>query len=36
MIWFDTVAVFNVSLPLNRQIVIIDTEKLKPGLAQFV
>jgi len=29
--WVDSVPVFNVSLPLNRQIVVIDTEKdLKP------
>lgn len=34
--WLDTVPVFNVSLPLNREIVIIDTDKLKPGLAKFV
>jgi len=34
--WIETVPVFNVSLPLNKEIVIIDTEKLKPGLAKFV
>jgi len=35
--WIDTVPVFNVALPLNREIVIIDTEKdLKPGIAKFV
>jgi len=35
--WVDTVPIFNVSLPLNRQIVVIDTEKdLKPGIAKFV
>lgn len=34
--WIDTVPVFNVSLPVNKEIVIIDTEKLKPGLAKFV
>jgi len=35
--WVDTVPVFNVSLPVNRDIVIIDTEKdLKPGIAKFV
>jgi Icc-related predicted phosphoesterase len=34
--WVETVPVFNVSLPLNKEIVIIDTEKLKPGLAKFV
>lgn len=36
MVWIDTVPVFNVSLPLNREIVVIDTDKLKPGLARFV
>lgn len=35
--WLDTIPVFNVSLPLNRHIVIINTEKdLKPGIAKFV
>jgi len=35
--WIDTVPVFNVSLFLNREIVLIDTEKdLKPGIAKFV
>lgn len=34
--WIETVPVFNVSFPLNREIVIIDTEELKPGLAKFV
>lgn len=35
--WIDTVPVFNASLPLNREIVIIDTEKdLKPGISKFV
>lgn len=35
--WIDTVPVFNVSLPVNREIVIIDTEKnLRPGIAKFV
>jgi calcineurin-like phosphoesterase family protein len=35
--WVDTVPIFNVSLPLNKQIVVIDTEKdLKPGIAKFV
>jgi Icc-related predicted phosphoesterase len=34
--WVDSVPVFNVSFPLNREIVVIDTEKLKPGLAKFV
>jgi len=35
--WIDNVPVFNVSLPVNRQIVFIDTEKdLKSGIAKFV
>lgn len=34
--WVDSVPVFNVAFPLNRQIVIIDTDELKPGLAKFV
>jgi len=34
--WVDTVPVFNVSFPVNREIVVIDTEKIKPGLAKFV
>lgn len=34
--WIDTVPVFNVSFPLNREIVAIDTSELKPGLAKFV
>ncbi len=34
--WVDHVPVFNVAFPLNKEIVIIDTDKLKPGLAKFV
>ncbi|MBI4894809.1 MAG: metallophosphoesterase [Candidatus Aenigmarchaeota archaeon] len=34
--WLETVPVFNVSFPLNREIVIIDTDQLKPGLSRFV
>lgn len=34
--WVDSVPVFNVSLSLNEKIVIIDTDKLKPGLEKFV
>ncbi len=34
--WIDTVPIFNVSFPVNREIVVIDTEKIKPGLAKFV
>jgi Icc-related predicted phosphoesterase len=37
MAWVDTVPVFNVCFMLNKEIVIIDTEKdLKPGIAKFV
>lgn len=35
-VWVDSVPVFNVSLPLNGKIVIINTDKLKPGLEKFV
>lgn len=34
--WVGMTPVFNVSFPLNREIVIIDTEQIKPGLAKFV
>jgi Icc-related predicted phosphoesterase len=35
--WVDTIPVFNVCFFLNREIVIIDTNKdLKPGIAKFV
>jgi len=35
--WVDTVPVFNVAFPINREIVIIDTENdLKPGITKFV
>jgi Icc-related predicted phosphoesterase len=34
--WIDTVPVFNVSFPVNKEIVLIDTNELKPGLAKFV
>jgi len=34
--WVDSVPVFNASLQVNGKIVIIDTEKLRPGLAKFV
>jgi len=35
--WVDTVPVFNAALPLNQEIVVIDTEKdLKPGLEKFL
>ena len=36
MAWVDTVPVFNVALPLNKKIVLIDTQRdLKPGLSKF-
>lgn len=36
-VWIDTVPIFNVALPLNEEIVVIDTEKnLKPGLEKFL
>ena len=35
--WIDTIPIFNVSLPVNNEIVVIDTEKsLKPGLEKFL
>jgi len=34
--WVDGVPVFNVALPVNKKIVIIDTDNLKPGLTRFV
>ena len=35
--WIDTVPVFNVAFPLNRKIVVINTEEdLKPGLEKFL
>lgn len=34
--WVDRVPVFNVSFPLNKEIVLIDTQQLKPGLTKFV
>lgn len=35
--WIDTVPIFKVSFPLNKEIVVIDTEKdLKAGIAKFV
>ncbi len=36
MAWIDSVPVLNVSFPLNRGIVMIDTDKLKPGLTKFL
>jgi len=34
--WMDTVPIFDVAFPLNKEIVIIDTDELKPGLSKFV
>ncbi len=34
--WVDSVPVFNVAFPVNREIVIIDTDKIKSGLSRFV
>ena len=34
--WVDSVPVFNVCLPLNNKIVVIDTNELKPGLTKFI
>lgn len=36
MVWVDSVPVFNVSLPVNREIVIIDTNELRPGLTRYI
>lgn len=36
MAWIDSVPVVNVSFPVNQGIVVIDTEKVKPGLSKFV
>jgi Icc-related predicted phosphoesterase len=35
--WVDTIPVFNVSLSLNKEVVLINTEEdLKPGIAKFI
>jgi Icc-related predicted phosphoesterase len=34
--WLDTVPIFNVSFPVNKEIVLIDTNELKPGIAKFI
>jgi Icc-related predicted phosphoesterase len=36
MTWLDSVPIFNVGLNLNQKIVVIDTEKIKPGLDKFL
>lgn len=36
-VWIETIPVYDVALPLNKEIVIIDTEKdLKPGITKFI
>ncbi|MEM5815122.1 MAG: metallophosphoesterase [Candidatus Aenigmatarchaeota archaeon] len=34
--WIDTVPVFNVAFPLSRELVLIDTDKIRPGLQKFI
>lgn len=34
--WVDRVPVFNVAFPLHKKVVLIDTEKIKPGLQKFI
>lgn len=34
-VWVNTTPIFNVAFPLNKEIVNIDTEELKPGLEKF-
>ena len=34
--WVDTVPVFNVAFAINKGVVLIDTDKLRPGLSRFV
>jgi len=34
--WVDTIPIFNVSFPLHKDLVLIDTEKIKPGLQKFI
>ncbi len=36
MIWIDTVPVFNVAFSVNKEIVLIDTDKFKPGITKFL
>ena len=36
MAWIDSVPVFNVAFPFNKEIVIIDTNELKPGLTRYI
>ena len=36
MVWVDSVPVFNVAFPFNKEIVIIDTNELKPGLTRYI
>ena len=34
--WVDTIPIFNVAFPVNKGLVLIDTEKIKPGLQKFI
>ncbi|MEM0333746.1 MAG: metallophosphoesterase, partial [Candidatus Aenigmatarchaeota archaeon] len=34
--WIDSIPVFNVCFPLNKDLVLIETEKIKPGLQKFI
>jgi Icc-related predicted phosphoesterase len=34
--WVDTIPIFNVAFPANKNLVLIDTERVKPGLQKFV
>jgi len=36
MAWVDSVPVFNVSFPVNREIVMINTADLRPGLTRYI
>ena len=37
MAWIDSVPIYNVAFPVNKEVVIIDTEKdLRPGISRFI
>jgi Icc-related predicted phosphoesterase len=36
MMWLDRIPVYNVSFALNRDVIVIDTGELKPGVSKFV
>jgi hypothetical protein len=36
MAWVDSVPVFNVAFPVNKEIVIINTADLRPGLTRYI